>query len=66
MPSPPNFHEDKQRAAVLELAGKWVDSRPLDATIADIEEARTPGREVEAPRKAGCDGMASLSMTRTC
>lgn len=38
--------EDKQRAAVLELAGKWVDSRPLDATIADIEEARTPGREV--------------------
>lgn len=38
--------EEKQRAAVLELAGKWIDSRPLEATIADIEGARTPGREV--------------------
>ena len=37
---------EKQRSAILELAGKWVDSRPLEATIADIEGARTPGREV--------------------
>ncbi len=38
--------EEKQRAAVLELAGKWIDSRPLEATIADFERARTTGREV--------------------
>ena len=38
--------EEKQRAAILKLAGKWVDSRPLEETIADIEGARTPGREV--------------------
>jgi len=37
---------EKQRAAILELVGKWVDSRPLEETIADIEDARTPGREV--------------------
>ena len=38
--------EEKQRAAIMKLAGKWVDCRPIDATIADIEGARTPGREV--------------------
>ncbi len=31
---------------IMELAGKWEDSRPIEATIADIEESRTFGREV--------------------
>ena len=31
---------------IIELAGKWEDSRPIEATIADIEDARTFGREV--------------------
>ena len=31
---------------IMELAGKWEDSRPIEATISDIEEARTFGREV--------------------
>ena len=31
---------------ILGLAGTWVDSRPISATIADIEGARTRGREV--------------------
>ncbi len=37
---------ERQRAAILDLAGRWEDPRPLDATIADVESARTPGREV--------------------
>ena len=36
----------RRKDPILELAGKWEDSRPLAATIADIEEARTFGREV--------------------
>lgn len=31
---------------ILELAGAWVDSRPMSATISDIENARTCGREI--------------------
>ena len=31
---------------ILELAGAWEDSRPIGATIAEIEGARTRGREV--------------------
>ena len=36
----------RKKDPILELAGKWEDSRPIEATIADIEEARTFGREV--------------------
>ena len=36
----------RHKDPILELAGKWEDSRPMEATIADIEGARTFGREV--------------------
>ena len=36
----------RKKDPILELAGKWEDSRPMEATIADIEGARTFGREV--------------------
>ena len=36
----------RKKDPILELAGKWEDSRPIEATIEDIEGARTFGREV--------------------
>ena len=42
----PDSPEERQRAAILDLAGQWDDPRPIAETIADIESARTPGREV--------------------
>ena len=42
----PASSECSQRDAVIALAGKWEDDRSLEETIADIESARTPGREV--------------------
>ena len=37
---------DQRKDMILELAGKWEDSRPIAATIADVEGSRTFGREV--------------------
>ena len=36
----------EERDPILDLAGTWVDSRPMEETIAEIEGARTRGREV--------------------
>ena len=36
----------RKKDPIMELAGKWEDSRPIEATIADIEKSRTFGREV--------------------
>lgn len=37
---------DRQRAALRETAGRWVDGRDTAEIIAEIEGARTMGREV--------------------
>ena len=38
---------DRQRAALHEVAGRWEDSRDTAEIIAEIEGARTMGREVD-------------------
>ncbi len=37
----------RQRAALRAIAGKWEDDRSAEEIIAEIEGARTPGREVD-------------------
>ena len=37
----------RQLAALRDVAGKWVDDRSAEEIIAEIEGARTPGREVD-------------------
>ena len=37
----------KQRAALRSVAGRWEDNRSAAEIIAEIEGARTPGREVD-------------------
>jgi len=37
---------DRQRDAILSVAGGWQDTRTQEEIIADIEEHRTTGREV--------------------
>ena len=36
----------RQKDVILRIAGTWVDDRSDEEIIADIENARTPGREV--------------------
>ena len=36
----------RQKDVILRIAGIWVDDRSDEEIIADIENARTPGREV--------------------
>ena len=38
---------DEQLAALRAVAGKWEDDRSAEEIIAEIEGARTPGREVD-------------------
>ena len=35
-----------QKDVILRIAGTWVDDRSDEEIIADIENSRTPGREV--------------------
>ena len=37
----------RQLAALRAVAGKWEDDRSAEEIIAEIEGARTPGREVD-------------------
>ena len=37
----------RQRAALREVAGRWDDNRDTAEIVAEIEDARTMGREVE-------------------
>ena len=37
---------ERQRDVILRIAGTWVDDRSDEEIIADIENSRTPGREV--------------------
>ena len=36
----------RQKDVILRIAGTWVDDRTDEEIIAEIENARTPGREV--------------------
>ena len=36
----------RQKDVILRIAGTWVDDRSDEEIIADIENSRTPGREV--------------------
>lgn len=50
-PTPPASEYDAAKATQLEvwdgLAGQWQDVRTTEEIVADIREARTPGREIE-------------------
>lgn len=36
----------RQKDVILRIAGTWIDDRSDEEIIADIENSRTPGREV--------------------
>ena len=44
-PADPNA--ERQKEVVLRLAGQWSDDRSYEEMVADIENGRTQGREVE-------------------
>ena len=47
VPAFPSAASSGRRAALLALAGSWVDKRSADEIVKDIERHRTKGRKVE-------------------